>query len=45
MKDLEAVTFCLDGGCVDWEVGVPGQVLRPDDVLAEAPRHPRKAGG
>lgn len=43
--DLGVVTFGLDGGCVDREVGVPGQELRPDDVLAEAARHPRKARG
>lgn len=39
------LTFCLDSCCVDGEVGVPGQVPRPDDVLAEAARHPRQAGG
>lgn len=43
--DVQVVTFCLDGGCVDREVGVPGQVPRPDDVLAEAACHPRKARG
>lgn len=24
---------------------MPGQISRPDDVLAEAARHPRQAGG
>lgn len=41
----QVLTFCLDGCCVDREVGVPGQVSRPDDVLAEAACHPRQAGG
>ncbi len=40
----QVLTFCLDSCCVDREVGVPGQISRPDDVLAEATRHPRQAG-
>lgn len=40
----QSLTFCLDGCCVDREVGVPGQISRPDDVLAEAACHPRQAG-
>lgn len=38
-------TLCFDGCCVDGEVGVPGQVPRSDDVLAEAACQPRRAGG
>lgn len=41
----EVLTLCLDGCCVDREVGVPGQESRPDDVLADATSHPRQAGG
>lgn len=40
----QSLTFCLDGCCVDREVGVPGQISRPDDVLAEAACHPRQGG-
>lgn len=42
--DRQALTFCLDGGGVDGEVGVPGQVSRPDHVLTEAASHSRQAG-
>lgn len=39
------LTFCLDGCCVDREVGVPGQISWPDDVLAEAAGHPCQPSG
>lgn len=42
-KKNQALTFCLDGCCVDREVGVPGQILWPDDVLAEAACYPCQA--
>lgn len=41
----QLLTFCLDGYCVDREVGVPGQISWPDDVLAEAASHPRQPVG
>lgn len=44
-KRFWLLTFGLDGCCVDREVGVPGQVSWPDDVLAEAAGQPRQAGG
>lgn len=41
----QTLTFCLDGGGVDGEVGVPGQIRRLDHVLADAARQSRQAGG
>lgn len=41
----QLLTFCLDAGRVDSEVGVPGQKSRPDDVLAEAASQPRQPCG
>lgn len=38
-------TLCFDGCCVDGEVRVPGQVARSDNVLTQAARQPRRAGG